>query len=324
MGLFDEQIARKPNRYPWTQDFINAMWEGHWTANEFSFKSDVHDFKTILTPQECEIIVRTLSAIGQIEVAVKTFWARLGDNLRHPGFTDLGYVMANSEVIHGHAYEKLLTVLGIEEVFQKNLEVDVIQGRVAYLKKYLEKVYQDDRKQYVYALTLFTLFIENVSLFSQFYIIMWFGRFKNVLKDANQQVMYTRAEEDLHSKIGTKIINTIRLEQPYLFDSELSDKVIHEAHNAYSCEEKVLDWILGDYVGERISAKVIKSYIKYKINSSLNGIGYQSIFYIDKDDYRDFEWFVEESMGEFTTDFFHRKPTGYAKGNKSYTEEDLF
>ena len=87
----------------------------------FSFTSDLQDFNVVLSEQEKEIIVRTLSAIGQIEVAVKKFWSKLGDNLPHPSFSDLGFVMANVEVIHNNAYERLLEVLGLEEVFEENL-----------------------------------------------------------------------------------------------------------------------------------------------------------------------------------------------------------
>jgi ribonucleotide reductase beta subunit family protein with ferritin-like domain len=193
--IFDEQVSRKPNRYPWTEKFIESMHNGFWTDKEFSFNSDVHQFKTVLTDQEREIIVRTLSAIGQIEVAVKTFWAKLGDNLPHPSLQDLGYVMANVEVIHNSAYERLLKILNLEDIFEENLKLDWIQGRVKYLKKYTHKFYKDSKKQYLYALILFTLFVENVSLFSQFYVINWFSRFKNVLKDTDQQVKYTRNEE---------------------------------------------------------------------------------------------------------------------------------
>ena len=120
--IFDEQVSRKPNKYPWTEKFIEAMHNGFWTDKEFSFKSDYHEFKTQLTDQEREIIIRTLSAIGQIEVAVKSFWAKVGENLPHPSIADLGYVMANVEVIHNNAYERLLSVLDMEDVFEENLK----------------------------------------------------------------------------------------------------------------------------------------------------------------------------------------------------------
>ena len=219
--IFTEQLSRKPNKYPWTDQFIEAMHNGFWTDKEFSFKSDVQQFKVDLTDQEREIIVRTLSAIGQIEVAVKTFWAKLGENLPHPSLCDLGYVMANVEVIHNNAYERLLQILGLEDIFEENLKLQWIQGRVKYLRKYTHKFYKDSKKQYLYALILFTLFVENVSLFSQFYIINWFARNKNVLKDTDQQVKYTRNEENIHALVGIKIINTIREEATMWFEEEL-------------------------------------------------------------------------------------------------------
>ena len=202
--LFEEQISRKPNLYPWTEEFVNAMHNGFWTDKEFNFQSDVQDFKVNLNDQEREIVKRTLSAIGQVEVSVKKFWANLGNHLPHPGITDLGYVMANIEVIHNNAYERLLSVLELEDVFEENLKLPIIKGRIDYLKKYLEKCYKDDKKQYIYSMILFTLFVENVSLFSQFYIINWFNRFDNVLKDTAQQVAYTSREENIHGLVGTK------------------------------------------------------------------------------------------------------------------------
>jgi ribonucleoside-diphosphate reductase beta chain len=132
--IFDEQISRKPNHYKWTDEFIEAMHNGFWTDKEFNFKSDIQQFKVNLNDQEREIIIRTLSAIGQIEIAVKTFWAKLGENLPHPSLTDLGYVMANVEVIHNNAYERLISVLGLEDVFEKNLKLGWIEGRVKYLR----------------------------------------------------------------------------------------------------------------------------------------------------------------------------------------------
>ena len=235
--LFEEQIARKPDLYPWTKQFIDAIWQGFWTPDEFNFRSDYSQFKTDLTEQEREVIVKTLSAIGQIEVAVKTFWADLGKNLPHPSLRDLGFAMANSEVIHNLAYEKLLDVLQLTHVFEQNLNEEVIKGRVNYLRKYLKKTYKDDaKKQYIYAITLFTLFVEDVSLFSQFYIIMHFNRNKAVLKDCAQQVQYTRNEEMLHAQVGIKIINTLREEYPELFDEELQKRIEHECIESLKAE----------------------------------------------------------------------------------------
>ena len=324
MSIFSEQISRKPNRYPWTDQFIEAMHNGFWTDKEFNFKSDIQQFKVELNDQEREIIIRTLSAIGQIEVAVKTFWAKLGENLPHPSLCDLGYVMANIEVIHNNAYERLLDVLGLNDIFEENLKLEWIQGRVKYLRKYTHKFYKDSKKQYLYALILFTLFVENVSLFSQFYIINWFARFKNVLKDTDQQVKYTRNEENIHALVGIKLINTIREEHPELFDDELIERIKHEAQEAFKSESKIVDWMINGMSEENLSAPILKEFIKNRINESMEQIGFSTVFEIDDALLSKTVWFDEELLGNNMTDFFYSRPTEYSKKNQSFSEDDLF
>lgn len=323
--LFKEQIARKPNKYPWTQDFIDAMWKGHWTPNEFNFRSDIQNFKVDLSAKEQEIVKRTLSAIGQIEIAVKKFWSKLGDNLPHPGMSDMGIVMAQIEVIHNAAYEKLLLQLGMQELFEENLKLRIIKNRVKYLQKYNQKAYpEDQQKQYVYAIILFTLFVENVSLFSQFYVILWMNRFKNVLKDTAQQIEYTRNEELLHAEAGTKIINTLREEYPHLFDAELEARIAEESIEAYKAEADLIDWMIGSYEDDKISAPILKEYVKHRINLSLEGIGFIKPFDVEDSLIKQTKWMEEEAVGANSTDFFHKRPVDYTKKFAQFSEEELF
>ena len=324
LRIFDEQISRKPNRYPWTDKFIQAMHDGFWTDKEFSFKSDIQQFKVELNDQEREIIIRTLSAIGQIEVAVKTFWSKLGDNLPHPSLQDLGFVMANVEVIHNNAYERLLTILELDDVFEENLKLDWLQGRVKYLRKHTHKFYKDSKKQYLYALILFTLFVENVSLFSQFYVINWFARFKNVLKDTDQQVKYTRNEEAIHALVGIKLINTIKEEYPELFDQEMIDKIKYESTQMLAADSHMIDWMVNGIDEEGLSANILKEKTKSRINESLNQIGIDNVFEVDDEILLKTMWFDEELLGNNMADFFHSKPTEYSKKNQSFDESELF
>ncbi|KQS84339.1 ribonucleotide-diphosphate reductase subunit beta [Rhizobium sp. Leaf383] len=320
--LFNEQVARKPNLYPWTDDFIHAITSSPWTANEFSFQSDFDQFKTQLNDQERQVIVRTLSAIGQIEIAVKDFWANLGRNLRHPAIKDLGYVMAYTEVIHNQAYERLLEVLGLESVFEENLKEDVVRARVNYLRKHAQRVYEDDRKQYVYSIILFTLFVENVSLFSQFYTVLWFNRYRNVLKDTAQQVQYTKNEETLHAQVGIKIINTLREEYPELFDAALISRIREECIEAYTAESKLIDWMIGDFSDEKIDAEILKTYVANRLEDSLAAIGISSP--LNQPRIPETLWMDEEVFGTNKTDFFHKNPVDYTENDVAYDIKELF
>ena len=322
--IFNEQITRKPDHYPWTQDFIASMHNGFWTHKEFNFQSDIQDFKVNLTDQERIIITRALSTIGQLEISVKKFWAKLGDNLPHPSLNDMGYVMANTEVIHGDAYERLLEVLGIDDSFEEILKLDMIKGRVNYLRKHLHKFHSDNKRQFIYSLILFTLFVENIALFSQFYTIGFFGRYKNLLKDTNKQVEYTSREENLHAIIGIKIINVIKSEYPEIFDDELKNKILHEAAEAVRYECQIIEWILNGYNHEKLNSLLLKEFIKNRMNDSLVQIGYDTIFEIDQELIAKTSWFDEQVLGNNMTDFFHSRVVEYSKNAQSFSEEDLF
>jgi len=245
--------------------------------------------------------------------------------LPHPSINDLGGVMNHVEIIHNNAYEKLLELLGLEDVYEENLKLDIIKGRVKYLRKYTHRFYENSKKQYIYALVLFTLYVENASLFSQFYVINWFNRYKNVLKDTAQQVAYTAKEETIHALVGIKLINTLREEYPDLFDEELEERILHETAEAYECEAKIIDWILGDYTGDKLTPDHLKNFVKDRLNQSLVAIGFKEVFDdLDKQLLEETEWFNEDVLGNTNTDFFYARPVNYSKGNKSYDVEDLF
>lgn len=322
--IFEEQISRKPDNYKWSQLFIETAQNGFWTHREFNFSSDIQNFKVDLTEQEKEIVIRSLSTIGQLEISVKKFWSKLGDNLPHPSLYDLGYVLSFQEVVHGDSYERLLEVLGIENAFDDILKLDIIKGRVNYLKKHLHKFHNNNKKQFIYSLILFTLFIENIALFSQFYTINWFGRFKNVLKDTNKMTEYSAREENLHAEVGIKLINVIKKEHPELFDEELENKVIYEANEAIKYECEIIKWIVNGYQHENLNSKLLEEFIKNRLNESLVKIGYKQIYEIDKILLKNTKWYDEQLLGNNATDFFHSRPVEYSKNNKSFSEEDLF
>jgi ribonucleoside-diphosphate reductase beta chain len=330
--LFDEQRSLKPNRYPWTEEVGLAITDGLWTEAEFTFIGDVRQFYTELTEEERAVIVRNLITIGQVEIAIKTFWSDLGRHFPHPSLRDLGAIMAYTEVVHNRAYVKLLDKLGLEDLFDDAINnVPALSDRLEYLRKHNQKVYGDDRQQYIYSLILFTLFMENVSLFSQFYTILWFNRRPgSLLKDTAQQVQYTRIEENMHAQIGIKLINTAREEYPEFFTDEFIAKVRKEVQTAVESEGKIIDWIIGDYSAPGLDADILKGYIKHRLNISLKSIGMDPVFEVSPDVIDTTMWMQEELLGDNMTDFFHKKPTDYAKNSQSFdpvlifgTEEEI-
>lgn len=326
MSIFDKRTNYKPFEYGYlTQPLINAMWAGHWTHNEFNFKDDVQDFKTKLTPEQQEIVIRSVLLTSQIEVAVKSYWTKLGSIFPKPELSALGAVFGGIEVIHENSYSEILSVLGLEDRFTEFLKTPIVRGRVEYLSKYVNKIYKDDRKNIAYSLVLFTLFIEYTALFSQFYILLGFNRFEGgILKDISNIVQYTSKEENLHAEGGLAILQVLRQEHPEIFDEEFTNKIKEEVHEAFLAESKLIDWMIGDYKSEWLDAEILKGYIQRRLDDCIDKLGFEKEFNVSQEIKNKTQWMEQEVYASALTDFFHKKPIDYAKNNKTYNTEDLF
>jgi ribonucleoside-diphosphate reductase beta chain len=145
------------------------------------------------------------------------------------------------------------------------------------------------------------------------------------MKDTDQQVKYTRNEENIHALVGIQIINTIRQEHPELFDAELEQRIQGAAQEAFLAESKIVDWMVNGIDEKSLSAPILKEFIKNRINESMKQISMPLPFTdVDQELLSKTVWFDEELLGNNMTDFFHSRPTEYSKKNQSFGEDDLF
>ena len=108
-----------------------------------------------MTEQEREIIIRTLSAIGQIEVAVKTFWGDIYKKMPKPEIGSVGATFAESEVRHADAYSHLIQLLGLNKEFENLLEVPAIRRRIKYLEKSIQNSKALENQEYFESIVLY-------------------------------------------------------------------------------------------------------------------------------------------------------------------------
>ena len=322
--IFKPRVNILPYEYPQLLAYKDAIRHSYWIDTEFNFTEDIQDFKVTISKEERDVIKKTMLAIAQIEVNVKTFWADLYKRMPITEVGDVGMTFAESEVRHKDAYARLLRILGLEKEFQSVIDVPAIAGRLKYLKKYLNGTRSKDDKMYTKSVLLFSLFIEHVSLFSQFLIMMSFNKEKNVFKGISNVVEATSKEEDIHGNFGAELINIIKKENPEWFDAEFEDLIYSACRKAYRAECGILDWIFEQGELSFLPQNTIQHFIKNRFNNSLEKIGMKPIFEVDSELIRSTEWFDIEILGTKEGDFFYKKSVDYNKKSKSITEDDLF
>ncbi len=323
-NIFESRLNLKPYDYPNLHDYVDAIRHSYWIHTEFNFTSDIQDFKVNQTDAERNAIKNAMLAISQIEVAVKTFWGDIYKKLPKPEIGAVGATFAESEVRHHDAYSHLLEILGLNEEFEKLKMNPVIMKRVHYLNTALKNAKSLDNKEYAEAVMLFSLFIEHVSLFSQFLIIMSFNKFKNQLKGISNVVEATSKEEQIHGNFGIDIINIIRSENPTWFTKEHDDAVRELCLEAYDSEAEIIDWIFEAGELDFIPIAVVKEFVKNRFNKSLKSIGVTPVFELDEKLVEASDWFDDEIIATKHGDFFVKRSVNYNKRSKSITSDDLF
>lgn len=321
--IFRKRDNIKPYEYPELIGYKDAIRHSYWLHTEFSLTSDIQDFKVHINDQERKIITRTMLAISQIEVSVKSFWRDIYKRLPKPEIDDIGVTFAESEVRHKDAYSFLIEQLGLNKKFETLHEIPVMKERIKYLNSFL-----NDRNtnawDFTLSLILFSIFTEHISLFSQFLIMMSFNKKRNLFKGLSNIIEATSKEEEIHGRFGIELSNIIIKEE------EMKSKLFYEyisilSSKAMQAEYKMIDWIYGDYDLDIIPKETVKAYISNRFNKSLLKINFPFKTGIEPDKklLESTEWFDMEIISLKEIDFFNKTSTDYSKGKKSVTAEDL-
>ena len=322
--IFKPRKNLKPYEYPELEKYKEAIQHSYWLHTEYNYTSDIQDYKVNVKDHERTAIKNSMLAIAQIEVDVKEFWGDLYKRLPKPELANVGHTFAESEVRHSDAYAHLLELLGLNNEFEKIDEIPALKNRVNYLRKHNEYARTGNDRDYAIAILLFSAFVEHISLFSQFLIIMSFNKYSNLFSGISNAIEATSKEEQLHGEFGVELINTIREEKPKWFDDSMANDIYDLVKEAYKSEHEVLDWIFEDGELEFMPRYTVEEFIKNRLNNSLEAIGLERIFDVDEKEVEKTDWFDDEVVATKHVDFFEKRSVNYTKRSRSITADDLF
>ena len=322
-SLLEKRDNILPEEYPEFLPFLDAINNTMWFVNKWDFSSDKNDFEHLMTEEEKSVTVRGLLAIAQQEIKVKRGWVNLHDMFPKPEIDAVGISFGESEVRHQRGYKKLLQVLGLEYEFQKLDTYPALKNRMDYLQKYLVKDSSDIKDMVMY-LTLFTLAVENSSLFGLFAIFKIMNKEKKYLKDTDNVIMDTTKEENIHALFGVYLINLLKEEHPEVFPKDF-DKIVRNAmHKSVEAEARILQWVFEKGELPYLTIEEVLCYVQYRVNYSLELLGIDKLYRLDQAVLEKFDFFELEQDSTIHVDFFHKTSPNYNKHSRKETKKDLF
>ena len=320
-----ERVVYKPFEYPEAHDFWMKQQQAHWLHTEVPMMSDVNDWKQNLSETEKNLIGSILKGFAQTETVVNDYWSNLVTQwFRKPEIIKMAVTFASFETIHAEAYSLLNEELGLDN-FSEFLEDEATMAKIQSLMDVRDSHQGEvDWSARAKSLAIFSAFTEGVNLFSSFAILLSF-KLRNLLKGVGQIVEWSIRDESLHSEAGCWLFRQLMLEKPELNTPELKESIKQAALLSLKLELDFIDKVyeMGDLEG--CSKYDLVSFIKYRVNTKMQDLGYGPIVNgIDDASIKRMKWFDSLSAGKQHTDFFANRVTNYSKGAQNWDANDLF
>jgi ribonucleoside-diphosphate reductase beta chain len=320
-----ERVVYKPFEYPEAHDFWMKQQQAHWLHTEVPMMSDVNDWKQNLSETEKNLIGSILKGFAQTETVVNDYWSNLVTQwFRKPEIIKMAVTFASFETIHAEAYSLLNEELGLDN-FSEFLEDEATMAKIQSLMDVRDSHNGEvDWSARAKSLAIFSAFTEGVNLFSSFAILLSF-KLRNLLKGVGQIVEWSIRDESLHSEAGCWLFRQLILEKPELNTPELRKSIEEAALLSLKLELDFIDKVyeMGDLEG--CSKYDLVSFIKYRVNTKMQDLGYGPIVNgIDDASIKRMKWFDSLSAGKQHTDFFANRVTNYSKGAQNWDANDLF
>ena len=166
-------------------------------------------------------------------------------------------------------------------------------------------------------LICFASCIEGLFFFAAFAYV-YFMRSKGLLNGLAAGTNWVFRDESCHMGFAFEVIETVRKEEPDLFDDELEAQVHQMMEEAIACEAQFAEDILGQGV-PGLSVRDMRKYLEFVADQRMQNLGYQPR-YGTKNPFA----FMDLQDVQELSNFFERKVSAYqmaVEGDVGFDEE---
>jgi ribonucleoside-diphosphate reductase beta chain len=128
-----------------------------------------------------------------------------------------------------------------------------------------------DRKRFLMNLICFATCIEGLFFFAAFAYV-YFLRSKGLLNGLAAGTNWVFRDESMHMNFALEVIDTVRTEEPDLFDEDLAERINAMIGDAVDVEYKFAEDLLGEGVPGMSTADT-RRYLEFVADQRLNQLG---------------------------------------------------
>lgn len=311
-----------PFKYKWAWDKYLSGCANHWMPQEVNMSADIALWKSAngLSEDERLIVKRNLGFFTTADsLAANNIVLGTYRHITAPECRQYLLRQAFEEAIHTHAYQYIVESLGLDqgEIFNAYNEIKSIRDKDQFLMPFIDILsdpnfktgtIENDRKL-LKSLIVFSGIMEGLFFYVGFVQILALGR-QNKMTGASEQYQYILRDESQHCNFGIDLVNTVKLENPELWNAEFRSEIEDifrrgvELEYAYA-EDTMPRGVLG------MNAQMFKEYLRFVANRRAQQIGLDQLY---PGATNPFPWMSEVIDLKKEKNFFETRVTEYQAG----------
>jgi ribonucleoside-diphosphate reductase beta chain len=310
-------LTLRPMRYPRFYEMYRSAIKNTWSVEELDFQIDLGHMQRRMSAADRHLIERLVAffATGDSIVA-NNLVLNLYKHINAPEARMYLSRQLFEEALHVQFYLTLLDnyvpdQAARERAFAAVENIPSIQRKALFCQRWIDSVQgleriacREDRRRFLLNLTCFASCIEGLFFFGAFAYV-YHLRSRGLLPGLASGTNWVFRDESAHMAFAYEVLDTVRREEPDLFDAAWAAQVQTMLGEAVECEVAFADDVLsGGVVG--LTRSEMRDYVQYVADQRLRRLGLPPR-YGSRNPFS----FMELQDVQELTNFFERKVSAY-------------
>jgi ribonucleoside-diphosphate reductase beta chain len=281
-------LTLRPMRYPQFYDRFRAAIRNTWTVEEVDLHADLSDLHK-LTPAERHLVSRLVAffATGDTIVA-NNLVLNLYQHVNSPEGRLYLSRQLFEEAVHVQFYLTLLDTYVPDEgeraaAFAAVENIPSIQRKAEFCFRWIDSIHglrelrtAADRRSFLLNLICFAACIEGLFFYGAFAYV-YFLRSRGLLNGLASGTNWVFRDESMHMAFAFDVVDTVRAQEPELFDAELTGRVRDMLAEAVECEVQFAADLLGAGI-PGLSLPSMREYLQHVADRRLARLGIEPMY----------------------------------------------
>jgi ribonucleoside-diphosphate reductase beta chain len=309
-------LTLRPMRYPAFFDRYRDAVKNTWTPEEVDLHSDLADLPK-LSAAERHLVSRLVAFFATGDTIVSN---NLVLNLYQHVNSPEGRLYLSRQLFeeanHIHFYLNLLDTYVPDEAeraeaFAAVENIPSIAHKAEFCFKWIDSLFEmrklrtkEDRRAFLLNLICFAACIEGLFFYGAFAYV-YFLRSRGLLNGLASGTNWVFRDESMHMAFAFDVVETVRAQEPGLFDDKMAQQVKEMLAEAVECEAQFAEDLLGQGVAGLTMADM-RAYLEHVADRRLAQLGIEPLYgarnplaFMDLQDVQELSNFFERSVSAY-------------------------